>query len=114
MALRLIDHDQPAQRIKRRHGLGLAPDDGYCQLASFRYMVSDHLHIHILSTMLGRHHALADNNYGRLSSFIAAWNTTWDGRQVGHDLPMAAVTVRREISPLTISPGRNRGLFVIG
>ncbi len=71
---------------------------GLRQLASFRYIVSDRLHVHILSTLLGRHHALLDNNYGKLSSFIAAWSTNWDGMQVCHELPMAVEAVRREIS----------------
>jgi exopolysaccharide biosynthesis predicted pyruvyltransferase EpsI len=71
---------------------------GLCQLASFRYIVSDRLHVHILSTLLGRHHALLDNNYGKLSSFTAAWNTHWDGLQLCHELPMAVEVARREIS----------------
>lgn len=71
---------------------------GLRQLASFRYIVSDRLHVHILSTLLGRHHALLDNNYGKLSSFTAAWNTNWDGMQLCHELPMAVDAMRREIS----------------
>jgi exopolysaccharide biosynthesis predicted pyruvyltransferase EpsI len=87
---------------------------GLRQLASFRYIVSDRLHVHILSTLLGRHHALLDNNYGKLSSFIAAWNTNWDGMQVCHELPMAVEAARREIvaKPARISPAGNRGLSV--
>lgn len=71
---------------------------GLRQLASFRYIVSDRLHVHILSTLLGRHHALLDNNYGKLSSFTAAWNTNWDGMQLCHELPTAVSAMRREIS----------------
>jgi exopolysaccharide biosynthesis predicted pyruvyltransferase EpsI len=71
---------------------------GLRQLATFRYIVSDRLHVHIMSTLLGRHHALLDNSYGKLSSFIAAWNTNWDGMQLCHELPMAVDAMRREIS----------------
>jgi hypothetical protein len=39
--------------------------------------------------LLGRHRALLDNNYGKLSSFIAAWNTNWSDMQICHELPMA-------------------------
>jgi exopolysaccharide biosynthesis predicted pyruvyltransferase EpsI len=67
-------------------------------LAYFRYIVSNHLHAHIVSTLLRCWHALLDNNYGKLSSFIATWNTNWDGMQVCHKLPMAVEAVRREIS----------------
>ncbi|HMH27091.1 MAG TPA: polysaccharide pyruvyl transferase family protein [Steroidobacteraceae bacterium] len=86
---------------------------GLRQLASFRYIVSDRLHVHILSTLLGRHHAVLDNNYGKLSSFIAAWNTNWDGMQVCHELPLAVEAARREIlaNPVTVPPSRNRGLI---
>jgi pyruvyl transferase EpsO len=71
---------------------------GLRQLASYRYIVSDRLHVHILSTLLGRHHALLDNNYGKLTSFIAAWNTNWNGMQLCHELPMAVEAARREVS----------------
>ena len=70
---------------------------GLRQLATFRYIVTDRLHVHILSTLLDRHHALLDNNYGKLSSFTAAWNTHWDGMQVCHELPAAVEAMRREI-----------------
>jgi exopolysaccharide biosynthesis predicted pyruvyltransferase EpsI len=87
---------------------------GLRQLASFRYIVSDRLHVHILSTLLDRHHALLDNNYGKLSSFIAAWNTNWDGMQVCYELATAVEGARREIAAksATMSPAGNRGLFV--
>jgi exopolysaccharide biosynthesis predicted pyruvyltransferase EpsI len=71
---------------------------GLRQLATFRYIVSDRLHVHILATLLGRHHALLDNNYGKLSSFVAAWNTNWDGMQLCSELPTAVDAMRREMS----------------
>jgi exopolysaccharide biosynthesis predicted pyruvyltransferase EpsI len=71
---------------------------GLRQLATFRYIVSDRLHVHILSTLLGRHHALLDNNYGKLSSFTAAWETNWDGMQLCPELPMAVEAMRRKMS----------------
>jgi pyruvyl transferase EpsO len=71
---------------------------GLRQLASFPYIVSDRLHVHILSTLLGRRHALLDNNYGKLSSFTAAWNTNWDGMQICRELPTAVDAMRREIA----------------
>jgi exopolysaccharide biosynthesis predicted pyruvyltransferase EpsI len=73
---------------------------GLRQLASFRYIVSDRLHVHILSTLLGRQHALLDNNYGKLSSFTSAWNTNWDGMQLCHELPTAVDAMRRQVSQI--------------
>jgi exopolysaccharide biosynthesis predicted pyruvyltransferase EpsI len=75
--------------VRLRRGLDL--------LASFRYIVSDRLHVHILSTLLDRHHALLDNNYGKLSSFTEAWKTNWDGMQLCHELPLAVDAMRREM-----------------
>lgn len=60
--------------------------------------VSDRLHVHIFSTLLGRRHVLLDSNYGKVSSFMAAWNTNWDGMQVCDEVPMAVEAARREIS----------------
>ena len=56
---------------------------------------------------------LLDNNYGKSSSFIAAWNTNWDGMQVCDELPMAVEAVRREIKARDDIAG-HRGLFVSG
>jgi exopolysaccharide biosynthesis predicted pyruvyltransferase EpsI len=71
---------------------------GLRQLATFRYIVSDRLHVHILATLLDRQHALLDNNYGKLSSFTAAWDTNWEGMQLCHELPMAVEAMRRKMS----------------
>jgi exopolysaccharide biosynthesis predicted pyruvyltransferase EpsI len=76
--------------VRLRRGLRL--------LASFRYIVSDRLHVHILSTLLGRHHALLDNSYGKLSSFTEAWNTSWDGVQICQELSAAVEAMRRKTS----------------
>lgn len=44
-------------------------------LSSGRTIVTDRLHAHILSILLGVPHWVIDNNYGKLTSFIAAWGT---------------------------------------
>lgn len=45
-----------------------------CDLLSRgRIVVTDRLHAHILSTLLGIPNIVLDNSYGKLSSFIAAW-----------------------------------------
>lgn len=50
---------------------------GACLLSSGRVLVTDRLHAHILAVLLGIPHAVLDNNYGKLSSFIAAWTSSW-------------------------------------
>jgi len=45
-----------------------------CDLLSRgRIVVTDRLHAHILSTLLGIPNIVLDNSYGKLSGFIAAW-----------------------------------------
>jgi pyruvyl transferase EpsO len=45
-----------------------------CRLLSRgRIVITDRLHAHILSTLLGIPHIVLDNNYGKLSRFIDAW-----------------------------------------
>jgi pyruvyl transferase EpsO len=45
-----------------------------CRLLSRgRIVITDRLHAHILSTLLGIPHIVLDNNYGKLSSFIDTW-----------------------------------------
>ena len=46
---------------------------GVALLSSGRRIVTDRLHGHILSLLLGRPHRLVDNCYGKLSSFVACW-----------------------------------------
>jgi len=48
-----------------------------CDLLSRgRIVVTDRLHAHILSTLLGIPNIVLDNNYGKLSNFIAAWTAS--------------------------------------
>lgn len=47
-------------------------------LASGHVVVTDRLHGHILSLLLGIPHVLLDNSYGKLSSFYETWTTDVD------------------------------------
>jgi len=55
---------------------------GLRQLSSARHVTTDRLHAHILSTLLGVPHTVRDNSYGKISRFMKAWNTGWDGVDV--------------------------------
>jgi len=48
---------------------------GVAILSAGKMVVTDRLHAHILSTLLGIPHIVLDNSYGKLSSFMAAWRT---------------------------------------
>ncbi|MBB4235972.1 polysaccharide pyruvyl transferase family protein [Rhizobium esperanzae] len=54
-------------------------DRGLAMLSSGRWVLTDRLHAHILSTLLGLNHVVLDNSYGKLSSFIEAWTANTEG-----------------------------------
>ncbi len=53
-------------------------DTGLRLLSSAQYIITDRLHVHILSILLGIRHSTLDNSYGKLSSFIEAWTKECD------------------------------------
>jgi exopolysaccharide biosynthesis predicted pyruvyltransferase EpsI len=62
--LRLARYDAAA-RIRLARG---------CRLLSYgRVVITDRLHAHLLSLLLGIPHAVLDNSYGKLSRFLDAW-----------------------------------------
>ncbi len=50
---------------------------GIRQLSRARFVITDRLHVHILSTLLGLPHCFLDNHYGKISRFSAAFSTRW-------------------------------------
>ena len=46
---------------------------GIQQLQSGERVITDRLHAHILSILLGIPHVVMDNNYGKIGGFIKAW-----------------------------------------
>jgi exopolysaccharide biosynthesis predicted pyruvyltransferase EpsI len=75
--------------VSRLMDLGMNPDNarlmkyerlartrlqrGIDMLSSGRVVVTDRLHGHIMSTLLGIPHVALDNSYGKLQNFILAW-----------------------------------------
>lgn len=47
---------------------------GIRQISRARAIITDRLHVHILSTLLGRPHAVLDNSYGKIARFMAAFS----------------------------------------
>ena len=46
---------------------------GCALLSSGRVVITDRLHAHILSLLLGIPHAVLDNSYGKLGRFLDQW-----------------------------------------
>lgn len=47
---------------------------GIPQISRARAIVTDRLHVHICSLLLGRPHAVLDNNYGKIRNYMAAFS----------------------------------------
>jgi exopolysaccharide biosynthesis predicted pyruvyltransferase EpsI len=66
-------------------------------LSSGRVVITDRLHAHILSLLLGIPHAVLDNNYGKLGRFLDVWTREAPGvhraGSVGEAERWAAATV---------------------
>lgn len=59
-----------------------------------RVVISDRLHVHILSILLDKPHALIDNNYGKLGSLHEAWTKPYTGVKFVSDLESALTSAR--------------------
>jgi exopolysaccharide biosynthesis predicted pyruvyltransferase EpsI len=46
---------------------------GVRQLSRARTVITDRLHVHIISILLGKEHAVLDNSYGKIGRFRAAF-----------------------------------------
>lgn len=53
-------------------------DRGVRQLSRARAIVTDRLHVHIVSLLLGIPHAVLDNSYGKIGRFMTAFGTETD------------------------------------
>jgi pyruvyl transferase EpsO len=51
---------------------------GIRQIGRARAIVTDRLHVHILSLLLGKPHAVLDNSYGKIGRFMAAFSGRTD------------------------------------
>lgn len=67
-------------------------------LSTGRVVVTDRLHAHILSVLLGLPHAVLDNSYGKVSGFIGAWTESYSPMQQETSLVAAIDWATREAS----------------
>lgn len=72
-------HNLATARVKR----------GIDQLSSGRVVITDRLHAHILSTLVGIPHVTLDNSYRKLGNFIDAWTGSLENHRSATNLPDA-------------------------
>ncbi len=71
-------------------------------LSRAEFIVSDRLHAHIMSSLLGLPHAALDNNYGKISNFIDSWPLDSFTRRVG--------SIGEAVAMLPTGTGPRRGM----
>lgn len=86
------------QRLQTRLFQSLANariERGVQLLSQGRIVVTDRLHAHIISLVLGIPHVVVDNSYGKLSRFISCWTGSSKLVTVVDSLDDAAIAARR-------------------
>ncbi|MCU0906483.1 MAG: polysaccharide pyruvyl transferase family protein [Rhodobacteraceae bacterium] len=71
-------------------------DRGVRMLAAATVVVTDRLHGHILSSLIGRRHVVLDNMYGKIANYIAAWGD--DGLAVTAGTYAEAAALARDMA----------------
>lgn len=69
-------------------------DRGVALLSSTRVVITDRLHGHILSDLLGLPHVALDNSYGKISSYTRTWGIATDRSHLADDLEQAGRAAR--------------------
>jgi len=67
---------------------------GQALLERGRVVISDRLHVHILSILLNKPHVLIDNNYRKLGNFHQAWTKRYGGVKFVSNLEEALAAAR--------------------
>jgi pyruvyl transferase EpsO len=64
-------------------------------LSSGRHIVTDRLHGHIMSVLLGIPHVVIDNGYGKIGGYIDAWTAGSGVVQKAESLTEALLAMKR-------------------
>lgn len=70
------------------------------QLSSYRTVVTDRLHAHVMSTLLGLPHVVLDNDYGKISGLHQAWTRSSLTTHFAVDVSQAAETTLKLLDRL--------------
>jgi pyruvyl transferase EpsO len=77
-------------------------------LARGRVVITDRLHGHILSLMMGVPHVVLDNTYGKISSFHRTWTAGADGVRIAGSAA-EAVALARQLAGNAPTPAASGG-----
>ena len=73
---------------------------GIRQISRGRAIVTDRLHVHICSLLLGRPHAVLDNNYGKIRRFMSTFSGGTDLSYPAASLGEAIAWARHQAGPV--------------
>lgn len=74
--MRSLPDGAPAMRLRERvyrRNAMIRVMAGAHQLGKGRRIVTDRLHVHLISSLIRRPHVVLDNSYGKISRYIDAW-----------------------------------------
>lgn len=64
-------------------------------LSRAKFIITDRLHVHIISTLMGIPHCFLDNSYGKILRFSTAFDTRWVGSHHASSLQDAIACARQ-------------------
>lgn len=73
-------------------------------LSRARFIITDRLHVHIVSTLLGIPHCFLDNSYGKILRFSKAFDTRWEGSHHATSLSDAMACARSWLAEKDTAP----------
>lgn len=76
-------------------------DRGVAKLARGRFIITDRLHVHIISSLMGIPHAFLDNKYGKISRMSAAFSTRWAHAYRVQNMKEALEIAESELAEMT-------------
>lgn len=88
-----------SQISRRKHYYEIVTDKrmkrGTELLSGAKFIITDRLHVHIISTLMGIPHCFLDNSYGKILRFSTAFDTRWVGSHHASSLPDAIACARQ-------------------
>lgn len=114
MLLAYLAKGRAAARVHRYEGRARARTRrGLALLESYRQVVTDRLHGHIMCSLLQIPHRIIDNSYGKLGQYIGTWGSDPVCRGIFPNVEAALESLEEEskgLKPGTLAPSAKRSI----
>ncbi|WP_022683427.1 polysaccharide pyruvyl transferase family protein [Sphingobium bisphenolivorans] len=101
LRLRFSEHERRLDHYNRLADWRV--ERGLHLLSRGKLVITDRLHAHILSTLMGLPHIALDNNYGKISAYIDAWTHDYAELAVATEMVDAVAKAKRWLDLQTAS-----------